>query len=1001
MERSLQWVTLGARPENWMSPNNNIRVVYMKQQRQHRSGKLWLIGLLLCFLLLTGQPAVAVAPIGGEIQVNAYTSTNQWRVSLAAGRQMTPFAVWQSTEQEGEPYGIYGRYLPSGPVIHLNDTPATQLNWPAVGSAWDFTETIVAWAGPDGNTPLSIYGRMTSPGILTREVQISEDLHYRKGNPAVAASWRGSRWVVVWHSIGQDGFWGGIYGRRLSSIAEPVGDEFQINTFTGGTELFPDVAMNYRGDFVVVWLSADGAGHEGIYGQRYDWEFNPVGDEMEIVNFGDTGDVAVPFHGPAVAMDPAGNFVVAWTKLTGDADIYARRYYANGEPAGPAFRVNSYTERGQRAVDVAMDQRGNFVVVWQSEGQDGSSTGVYGQLFDGFGTPVDEEFQVNEYTTGGQAEPSVDMADVGTWTVAWSSEGQDGDGYGIFARSYQHDFPAYTVTSTADPGDGVCTFDECTLREVLAEAAANASSGPIRFAIPGAGPHTIHLASPLVIKSGVTIDGYTQPGAQPNTNPFGQGLNAVLKIAIDGSIEVRSGVTFKGLAIDGGIDVYQTNATFYGNFIGTDVTGTTAVGSSGITLVSGGGGVRVGGGDPAQRNLIVGRVYAGTFGSLVVDNNLMGTDITGTRRIGGGTVVGMNTFVTVSNNVLTGVSLGEASASITGNYMGTDVTGTKALGGGSIYSGYGAGFSANNNLFAFNGGTPVVIGNSGRLSNNRIFSNGGLGIDVGNDGVSLNDPGDLNNAGRGGIQNFPIANLVYNANGQTVIEGILDSRANNSYSVEFFANSECDPSGFGEGEQILGRTVVTTDGNGKAVYQLEFPGETPVGHYITAISTGPNTSEFSPCRVAGAANLNGALTMNRVTTTYDPTAVKFAPAGVYTISATFTNHSAATLHDLYYRLTTLTENHVVLNASGGPVGYGGVVAVPDAIGPGMTFTVDFAIGLQAVRPFDFFVDAFGLAQGDISATAIDADGFAYAVPTDALQREGERANQIYLPLIAR
>lgn len=975
----------------------------MKQIQRRWMGRLFIALLLLTLVPMASSAVKAVEPLVGEYQVNQYTPNNQWRVSVAAGRQGAPFAVWQSTEQDGALYGIYGRYLPNGTVIHLNNTPATQLNWPAVGATWDATETIIAWAGQGEAMPLSIYGRMVSFGIVTPEVAISQDLTYRKGNPAVAAAWRGSPWVAVWHSVGQDGYYGGIYGRRLSSAAEPLGAEFQINRYTAGTELFPDVAMDYRGNFVVVWLSADGPGHEGIYAQRYDRDFNRVGEEMEIINFGDTGDVAVPFHGPAVAMDPAGNFVVAWTKLTGDADLYARRFYANGAPAGPVFLLNSYTAGVQRAVDVAMDQRGNVVAVWQSDGQDGSSWGIYGQLFDGYGRAVGEEFQVNQYTTGAQTEPAVDMADVGKWTISWSSSGQDGDGEGVFARSYQHNFPTFTVNSTADPGDGTCTFDECTLREVLAEAAANSGSETIGFAIPGEGPHTINLASPLELTSGVIIDGYTQPGAQPNTNPVGQGLNTVLKIAINGGINVRSGVTFKGLAISGGIDVYQTNATFQGNFIGTNVSGTTAASSS-ITLVSGGGSLNVGGGEPAQRNLIVGQVYAGTYGSATVSNNLMGTDSSGTRRLGGGNVVGMNSFLTIANNLLTGVSLFESSATISGNYIGVDVTGTQPLGGGgSISSGFGAGFTASNNLIAYTGGTPIVIGNSGRLSGNRIFANGGLGIDVGGEGVSLNDPGDLNSSGRGGKQNFPIANRVYNANGATVVEGILDSRPSATYSLEFFRNSLCDPTGFGEGERVMGTAAVTTDATGKARFQLTFPGETATGEWITALATGSNnTSEFSPCRMAGAVQLNSALAMAAYTTTYNPTPVPYAPAGVYTLSATFTNRSASPLHDLYYRLTTLTAKNLVLNAQGGPVGEGGVVVVPGEIGPGASFTVDYAIGLQERLPFTFFVDAFGLTAGGAeAATVANAVGFTYTITDLDQQSSTDLSNTIYLPVVER
>ena len=68
-------------------------------------------------------------------------------------------------------------------------------------------------------------------------------------------------------------------------------------------------------------------------------------------------------------------------------------------PDGPEFQVNTYTTGVQAAPSVAVDTSGNFVVVWQSSGPDGSSDGVFGQRFNNTGTPQGTEFQVNTYTT--------------------------------------------------------------------------------------------------------------------------------------------------------------------------------------------------------------------------------------------------------------------------------------------------------------------------------------------------------------------------------------------------------------------------------------------------------------------------------------------------------------------------------------------------------------------------------------------------------------------------
>lgn len=969
--------------------------------------------LISVFLLLAALPATvlrvhAIEPVGDAYPATPHSTFAKARSAVAASKMGAPYAIWSDEEQDGDQFGIYGRVLPTGPQTNLNTTKAGRQNWPAVGLTWDLSEGIVAWEEQGGNRPSGIFGRALADIPMSPEFRISQDETHTMAAPAVAFNQRGSAGVAVWHSLGQDGFYGGIYGRRVTAGGEARGDEFQINTYTAGSELVPDVAMAYDGRFVVTWFSWTGTGHEGIYAQRYDKNFNRVGEEMEIANFSRLGDLNHYALAPAIAMDPAGNFVIAWSigpHTDFDTDIYARRYHADGTPTGPAFQVNHYAANVQAFVDVAMDQRGNSLFVWQSDGQDGSSYGIYSRLYDGAGTPVGDEFLVNTLTTGYQVQPAVDMSDVGQWVVTWTSQGIDGTAETIYARAYRHQFPTFTVNSTVDPGDGLCTFDECTLREVLAEALTNPGTETIAFAIPGEGPHTINLSSLLVIRSPVILDGYTQPGARPNTNTVEQGLNTVLKVAIRGGIELRHNITVKGLALSSGIDVYQNNSIFEGNFIGVDVSGMAAT-SGGIALISGGGNLQIGGIEPAKRNLIVGRVSAGTFGSIGLQGNLMGTDITGMRALGPGAVVGNEASITVggahpqARNLLTSVSLGLSSGTIMGNYIGVDVTGMNPLGnGGSIQSALGAGFNAVNNLLAYTAGTPIVIGNSGRLSGNRIFNNGGLGIDVGNDGVSLNDPGDLNSTGAGGKQNFPIINWAHAENGETVLEGILDSKPTTNYNLEFFANVACDPSGFGEGERVLGTATLTTDANGKGTFRVRFPSPPVTGESITAIATGlGNTSEFGPCQVMGAALLNSLLTLNGYTATYNPTPVPNAPAGVYTLSATFTNRTTNPIQQLYYRIVTLTGKNLLLNAQGGPTGEGGVIKAATMVTPSASFTMNYAIGLQQKAAFTFLVDAYGLADG-IAATAT-AGGFGHSVTDAALETAGA-TNPIYLPFVAR
>ena len=96
-------------------------------------------------------------------------------------------------------------------------------------------------------------------------------------------------------------------------------------------------------------------------------------------------------------------------------------------PQGTEFHVNTYTTGSQRSPDVAIDTDGNFVITWQSNGQDGDGYGVYAQRYNSAGAVQGSEFRVNTYTTVSQSSPSVAMDASGDFIITWDSDGQDGD----------------------------------------------------------------------------------------------------------------------------------------------------------------------------------------------------------------------------------------------------------------------------------------------------------------------------------------------------------------------------------------------------------------------------------------------------------------------------------------------------------------------------------------------------------------------------------------------
>ena len=158
----------------------------------------------------------------------------------------------------------------------------------------------------------------------------------------------------------------------------------------------------------------------------------PQGDEFHVNQY-TTGTQ----NNSAVAMDNTGNFVVVWQSngQDGSSDgIYARRYNAGGTALGDEFRVNQFTTGSQQTPTVAMDNDGDFVVAWNSAAQDGAVGEIWARRYTNAGAPLGDEFHVNQNTTGQQLTPAAAMDGAGNFVITWVTP--TADLYDIYARRY-------------------------------------------------------------------------------------------------------------------------------------------------------------------------------------------------------------------------------------------------------------------------------------------------------------------------------------------------------------------------------------------------------------------------------------------------------------------------------------------------------------------------------------------------------------------------------------
>lgn len=380
----------------------------------------------------------------------------------------------------------------------------------------------------------------------------------------------------------------------------------------------------------------------------------------------------------------------------------------------------------------------------------------------------------------------------------------------------------FMVLNTDDSGAG-------SLRQAILDANDSPNGDTpdlIAFDVPGPGVHTINVGAEGLgrlptITDPLTIDGYTQPGASPNTLPVGG--NAVLRVELNGSgagpsagLTIFAGsTTVRGLVINrfelAGISIRGfTDNVIEGNFIGTDASGTIGLANQNGISISLSSSAIIGGTTPEARNVISGNRSDGVF----IDNSVRGP----------------------ANSIRVRNGLHQ----VEGNYIGTDSTGGSPLGNSghgihliSTANTIGSQVPGAGNTIAFNGvaGIHVRIGRLNSVLSNSIHSNADLGISFSGAVAPAS----------------PVLTEATSSAGTTTIAGALTGQVNATFIVEFFSNSVADPSGFGEGETFLGSALVTTDDTGSAAFQINLPVSVSTGRVMTATATAPNgtTSRFS------------------------------------------------------------------------------------------------------------------------------------------------------------
>ena len=442
-------------------------------------------------------PGQAFSPVGGEVVLNNYMALEETSASAAVDASRNFVVVWQSYSDDGSGLGILARQFdsggtPLGDAFIVNTTTADNQSNPgvAVDAAGNFT---VIWesADQDGDGH-GIFGQQfNSAGVkVGAEFAVNSTVAGSQEQPAISMNQNDGSFIVVWQ--GPDADARGIYGQRFDANANPVGDEFAINSFESTEQVSPAVSMNTAGQFVVGWVSDHRSdfdpedSEKSIFVQWYNASGVATGPEQLAHSINPAAEAQ---EYPSLAIDENGDFVAVWQSITQDGSawgVYGRQFLADKTAVQPVeFLVNQKTDENQRQAGVASDADGNFTVVWQSDLQDQSATAVMSRQFNSDGTPETDETLVNTWELGPQTLPVIAMTPAGDFGTFWTGQG-NGRVEGIHGRINVEGYVVPPPHITVDP---------IGFQFLVADAGGQETSTPSVAVIEGSGDYIATWAS--------------------------------------------------------------------------------------------------------------------------------------------------------------------------------------------------------------------------------------------------------------------------------------------------------------------------------------------------------------------------------------------------------------------------------------------------------------------------------------------------------------------------
>lgn len=244
--------------------------------------------------------------------------------------------------------------------------------------------------------------------------------------------------TVTWRGQSRTQYKVELYTRQLQFAGYWISNPVKIanDPYPGAIYQSSDVAMQANGDFVIAWTALV---NNKVRAYKKDF-YRGAAVKRNSTKVYDTSSVYVQGTVNVTQHPSNGDYYIAWSQLnTGYGSgnywrVMARKYRASGSSTGGLIQVNETTSMWQPNIDALFDDAGLFVA-WSA--YINSDYDVYAKSYTPQGSIKSATTQLNRYTSSNQDFVQITRLGGNQLMATWVSNGQDGDGRGVYRQGLQ------------------------------------------------------------------------------------------------------------------------------------------------------------------------------------------------------------------------------------------------------------------------------------------------------------------------------------------------------------------------------------------------------------------------------------------------------------------------------------------------------------------------------------------------------------------------------------